>query len=44
LDQYMIITTDRGELFSQAEYGLGIGTAQTEQDILAKAKKRLGMR
>jgi glycosyltransferase involved in cell wall biosynthesis len=44
LDQYMIVTTDRGELFSQAEYGLGIGTAQTEQDIIAKAKKRLGMR
>jgi len=41
LDQMMYVSTDRGELIMQQEYGLGIGTASSPEDVLKAAKRRI---
>ena len=44
LDMFMAISTDRGDVVTQQEYGLGIGTSHTQEEVIARAKKRLGMK
>ncbi len=41
LDNMMIISCDRGDLSSPLEAGLGIGTANTQEEILKRALKQL---